>query len=199
MAFGFGVIQNLRNNDGGYLLQRRLQNENNNTNSGNNANNRNVIPSAMQVVSALTTNATNMANSAANTISNATTDIRAKVAEVGAQKEEKTEQVKVYENAARATQIGGVVLGIAGAVALSVYDPYAGIGMLIGGLTLYHAAYNGERVCENLQEILNNPLQYKTLGKWNTEAVRTQLQKNTQFFDFAINALIEQEFSNTKK
>ena len=104
--------------------------------------------------------------------------------------------------AARAVTLAVLVTSVAlaaiGAAVSLFVSTGSGMFLIITSLPAIYLSYNGSHVLENMDDVIDNPLKYKSLttGKHVQERVKEQLLKNTFFcepiVDFAITAVLHE-------
>lgn len=76
----------------------------------------------------------------------------------------------------------------------------AGISFTGVGVPLGYLAHNGYKVCQNFQEIIDNPKKYVSFtGSIKKEDIKEQLKKNTFYFDFVIDTIVDSYIAARKE
>lgn len=115
---------------------------------------------------------------------------------VNEKKDEGKKQIEQLQAAAKVSKPAGAILTTAGVVSFYFGSSWAIPELGLGSVLLY-AGFEGYTILENMKGIIDHPLDYKHMGKWNVTEIGKQLKKDIYLSGWVIdNVIIPMKFSN---
>ena len=92
--------------------------------------------------------------------------------------------------AALVTSVAFSIFGIAACLGGSLFT---GAFLLFLSLPVVYLSHNVHKVCENMKDIVDTPMKYKSFstGMWDAPSIRTQLKRDTLCFEPFIDIALE--------